>query len=97
MNLIVAVTKDYAIGKDNNLLFHLPTDLAFFKEKTINKIIIMGEKTYYSLPKRPLPKRTTIVLSDNPNFKDENVIIVRNLNQLLDEVKKYENEVLSKR
>ena len=89
MNLIVAVTNDYAIGKGNDLLFHLPTDLAFFKEKTINKVVIMGEKTYFSLPKRPLPKRTTIVLSDNPNFQDENVIIVRNVKELFDEVKKY--------
>ena len=87
MNLIVAVTNDYAIGKGNDLLFHLPTDLAFFKEKTINKVVIMGEKTYFSLPKRPLPKRTTIVLSDNPNFQDENVIIVRNVKELFEEVR----------
>ena len=92
MNLIVAVTNDYAIGKGNDLLFHLPTDLAFFKEKTINKVVIMGERTYFSLPKRPLPKRTTIVLSDNPNFQDENVIIVRNLQQLFEEVKKYNQD-----
>ena len=92
MNLIVAVTKDYAIGKDNDLLFHLPKDLAFFKEKTINKVIIMGERTYYSLPKRPLPKRTTIVLSNNPNFNEEGVIIARSVDELFEEVKKYNPE-----
>lgn len=92
MNLIVAVSNDYAIGKDNKLLFNIPSDLAYFKEKTINKVVIMGEKTYFSLPRRPLPKRITIVLSDNEKFKDDNVIIVRNLQQLFDEVKKYNTD-----
>ncbi len=92
MNLIVVVTKDYAIGKDNALLFHLPKDLAFFKEKTLNKVIIMGEKTYYSLPKRPLPKRTTIVLSNNPNFNEEGVIIARSVDELMEEVSKFNSE-----
>ena len=92
MNLIVAVTKDYAIGKDNNLLFHLPKDLAFFKEKTLNKVIIMGEKTYFSLPKRPLPKRTTIVLSNNPQFNEEGVIIARSVDELMEEVSKFNPE-----
>lgn len=92
MNLIVAVTKDYAIGKDNNLLFHLPKDLAFFKEKTLNKVVIMGEKTYYSLPKRPLPKRTTIVLSNNPEFNEDGVIIARNVDELMEEVSKFNPE-----
>lgn len=89
MNFIVAVTNDYAIGKNNNLLFHLPTDLKYFKQTTINKVVVMGERTYLSLPKRPLPNRINIVLSDNPQFYDENIVIVNNLNQLFDELKKY--------
>lgn len=89
MNFIVAVSKDYAIGKNNDLLFNLPTDMKFFREATLNKVIIMGEKTYLSLPKRPLPKRINIVLSDNEKFYDENIIIVRNLDQLFEEIKKY--------
>ena len=92
MNLIVAVTKDYAIGRNNDLLFHLPKDLAFFKEKTLNKIVIMGERTYYSLPKRPLPKRTTIVLSNNPNFNEEGVIITRSVDELMEVVNKFNPE-----
>ena len=75
MNLIVAVTNNYAIGKNNSLLFHLPTDLKFFKEKTLNKVVVMGRKTYESLPIRPLPKRTTIVLTANKSFKDDRVIV----------------------
>ena len=92
MNFIVAVTNDYAIGKNNDLLFHLPTDLKYFKEKTLNKIVIMGEKTYHSLPKRPLPNRINIVLSDNPQFNDSNIIIVRNLSDLFAELKKFNSD-----
>jgi len=92
MNFIVAVTNDYAIGKNNDLLFHLPTDLKYFKEKTLNKVVIMGEKTYHSLPKRPLPNRINIVLSDNPQFNDSNIIIVRNLSDLLAELKKFNSD-----
>ncbi len=92
MNLIVAVSKDYAIGKDNDLLFSLPTDMKFFKEKTLNNVIVVGERTYKSFPKRPLPKRTNIVLSDDPNFHDENAIVVRNLNELFDTIKSFDKD-----
>lgn len=92
MNFIVAVTQDYAIGKNNDLLFHLPSDLAYFKEQTINKILVMGERTYHSLPKRPLPKRVNIVLSDNPNFNEEGIIIVRSVNELFNILKNYNTE-----
>lgn len=92
MNFIVAVTNDYAVGKNNDLLFHLPTDLKYFKEKTLKKVVVMGENTYYSLPKRPLPNRTTIVLSNNPDFNENGIIIVRNLNELFAELKKYNPE-----
>ena len=92
MNFIVAVSKNYAIGKNNDLLFDLPSDLKYFKEKTINKIVVMGDKTFYSLPVRPLPKRTTIVLSNNPEFNEKGVIIVRSLEELFKEIKKYPKE-----
>ncbi len=89
MNLIVAVSENWGIGKDNNLLFHLPSDLLYFKEKTINKVVIMGDKTYLSLPKRPLPKRTTIVITLDKDFKEDGVTIVHSVPELLQEVKKY--------
>ena len=92
MNLIVAVSLDYAIGKDNKLLFRLPTDMAFFKEKTIGKTVVMGEKTYLSLPKRPLLNRINIVLSDNPNFVADGAIVVHALDDLFKELKKYRSE-----
>lgn len=64
MKAIVAVSENWGIGQDNELLFHIPEDLKFFKEKTIGKVVVMGRKTLESLPGgKPLPKRTTIVLS----------------------------------
>jgi len=92
MNLIVAVSKDYAIGKDNDLLFNLPSDMKFFREKTLNNVIVVGEKTYKSFPKRPLPKRTNIVLSDDPNFNDDSAIVVRSLDELFDKIKSYDKD-----
>lgn len=92
MNLIVAVALDYAIGKNNKLLFRLPTDMAFFKEKTMDKVVVMGEKTYLSLPKRPLLNRINIVLSDNPNFLADGAIVVHTLDDLFKELKKYRSE-----
>ena len=92
MNLIVAVAKDFAIGKDNKLLFNIPKDMAFFKEKTINNVIVMGEKTYLSLPKRPLPKRTNIVLSDNPLFEAEGDVVVHSLDELFSQLKAYNTD-----
>ena len=92
MNLIVAVSLDYAIGKNNKLLFRLPTDMAFFKEKTMGKTVVMGEKTYLSLPKRPLLNRINIVLSDNPNFVADGAIVVHTLDDLFKELKKYRSE-----
>lgn len=92
MNFIVAVSEDYAIGRNNDLLFSLPTDLAYFKEKTLNKVVVMGRKTFDSLPRKPLPKRTNIVLSSSLDLEDENIIIVRTLNELVEHIKFYNSE-----
>lgn len=91
MNFIVAVSADFAIGKDNNLLFSLPKDLAYFKEHTINKVVVMGDRTYFSLPKRPLPKRTTIVMTFDKNFKEDGVTAVHSLEELGKELEKYDS------
>ncbi len=92
MNFIVAVTKNYAIGRKNQLLFHLPADLKYFKEKTTGKVVIMGDKTYLSLPKRPLPNRTNIVLTLDKDFKAEGAIVVFNLKQLFEKIKEFNEE-----
>lgn len=76
MKLIVATEKNWGIGKDNQLLVHLPGDLKYFKERTLGKVVIMGRKTLESLPDaRPLPKRTNIVISRNPDFKPEGCVM----------------------
>ena len=64
ISIIVAVSDDWGIGKDNELLWHISEDLKRFKRLTTGKSIIMGKKTWYSLPKRPLPGRKNIVLTD---------------------------------
>jgi len=65
LSLIVARSKNHAIGKDNKLLWNLPTDMAWFKEKTKGKPIIMGRKTYESIGSKPLPNRMNVVVTSN--------------------------------
>jgi dihydrofolate reductase len=66
LSIIVAIAENYAIGKDNDLLWHIPEDLKRFKRLTTGHTIIMGKNTYLSLPKRPLPNRRSIIISDDP-------------------------------
>jgi dihydrofolate reductase len=66
ISLIVAVSEDWGIGKNNELLWHISEDLKRFKKLTLGKTILMGKNTWESLPKRPLPGRKNIVLTDNP-------------------------------
>jgi dihydrofolate reductase len=66
---VVAVSENNAIGVKNDLPWSIPEDLKFFKEKTLNSVIIMGRKTYESIG-RPLPKRTTIVISKTSKVSD---------------------------
>lgn len=88
VSLIVAVSKNNAIGKDNKLLFHIKEDLAFFKKTTLNKTIIMGRKTFESLP-GVLPSRKHIIVSRNSDYyvENENVEIRDSLIDVLNEYK----------
>ena len=92
MNFIVAVDDNYAIGKDNKLLYHLPSDLKYFKETTLNKVVVMGDKTYFSLPIKPLPKRLNIVVSIDENLKLDNAIVVNNFKQLFEKLNEYDSD-----
>lgn len=65
ISIIVAIADNFAIGKNNDLLFHLPDDLKRFKKITSGKTIVMGRNTLLSLPKWPLPNRRHIVITDN--------------------------------
>ncbi len=66
ISIIVAIAKNFAIGKDNKLLWHISADMKRFKRITEGHQVIMGKLTYESLPVRPLPNRKNIVISDNP-------------------------------
>lgn len=66
ISIIVAVAQNWAIGKDNQLLWHISNDLKRFKKITQGHQVIMGKKTYESLPRVPLPHRTNIVITDDP-------------------------------
>ncbi len=71
MNLIVAMTRKRVIGKDNQLIWHIPEDLKNFKQLTIDNTVIMGRKTYQSILNmlgKPLPDRNNIVLSRSASF-----------------------------
>lgn len=75
LSIIVAIAENRAIGKDNDLLWHLADDLKRFKRITLEHTILMGSNTWLSLPRRPLPKRRHIVLSevDGPDFAGADV------------------------
>ena len=62
--IIVAIAQNFAIGRNNDLLFHLPNDLKRFKKITSGHAVIMGKKTLFSLPNGPLPNRRNIVITD---------------------------------
>ena len=64
ISIIVAIAENYAIGKKGDLLCHMPTDMKHFKDITSGKTVMMVERTFFSLPKHPLPNRRNIVLTD---------------------------------
>ena len=74
LSLIVAIGKNNELGYKNQLLWNLPNDLKYFKEKTQNKVIIMGRKTFESLPKR-LPNRKHIIITRNKNYKKDGILV----------------------
>ncbi len=84
-SLIVAIADNNAIGKDNDLLWHLPNDMKYFKEKTLNHHIITGRKNYISIPEkyRPLVNRTNIVLTRSTDFNEEGCIIKHSLEEAI--------------
>ena len=92
MNLIVAVDKNWGIGCDNELLADIPEDMAFFREKTLGKVVVMGQKTFESLPNGALPKRNNFVLTFDKEFTAENVTICYNLDEFFEFAKEYEND-----
>src|SRR5437016_4645825 len=86
ISLIVAVSENNVIGRNNQLPWHLPIDMKFFKEKTMGHCVIMGRKNYDSIPLkyRPLSGRTNIVVTRNRNLKLPEVIVKHSLEEAID-------------
>ncbi|EKN68347.1 dihydrofolate reductase [Schinkia azotoformans] len=83
ISIVVAMDKNRVIGKNNQLPWHLPADLAFFKKVTMGKAIVMGRKTYESIG-RPLPGRENIILTKNREYQTEGCTIIHSIDDVFD-------------
>ena len=84
LTIIAAASENNALGKDNQLLWHLPEDFKRFKTLTSGHYIIMGRKTFESFPK-PLPNRTHIIITRQPNYQaPEGCIVVSSLEKAME-------------
>ena len=80
MNLIVNADKNWGIGKNNELLVHIPNDMKMFRQMTTGKVVVMGRKTLESFPNGlPLKNRTNIVLTKDKKYKVKDAIIVHRI------------------
>jgi dihydrofolate reductase len=83
ITIIAAAAENNALGKDNDLVWHLPDDFKRFKRLTTGHHIIMGRKTFESFPK-PLPNRTHIVITRNKNYQKEGAVVVHSIETALE-------------
>lgn len=83
LSLIVAMDKNKVIGQDNDMPWHLPDDLKFFKKNTQNKTVIMGRKTFQSIGSKPLPNRRNIVISRNQSFETNGAALYASVEQAI--------------
>jgi len=83
---IAALAENRAIGKDNDLIWNLPDDMKFFKETTLNGVVIMGRKNFESIPHkyRPLPNRTNIVLTRKKDYNADGALVYNSIEEALD-------------
>ena len=93
MNAIVAVDSNWAIGNKGQLLIRIPADQKRFREITTGGVVVLGRKTMDTFPgRKPLPNRTNIILSTNPEYKVDDAIVVHSIEQLIEELKSYPSE-----
>ena len=92
LSIIAAIGREYELGKDNSLLWHLPGDLKFFKETTMGKTIVMGRNTFESLPKR-LPGRKYIVLTSKNRDLGEDIKICHSVDELVASISSLDDEI----
>ena len=86
VSLIVAVSENGVIGKDNDLIWHLPKDMKFFKETTMGHHVIMGRKNFESIPHKysPLPNRTNVVITRQADYTAEGCVVVNSVEAALE-------------
>lgn len=84
ISIIVAAAQNNVIGQQGNMPWRLPTDLKYFKEKTMGKPIIMGRKTWESIGMRPLPKRSNIIISRQKDFSAPGAHVFKSLEEALE-------------
>lgn len=93
MNIIVAVDENWAIGCRGDLLVRIPADHKMFRKETIGKVVVLGRKTMDTFPGGlPLAGRTNIVLTRNPEYQVKDAIVVHSVEELLQELKKYDTK-----
>jgi dihydrofolate reductase len=94
ISIIVAASENNVIGKDNKLIWHLPADMKFFKDKTTGHCVITGRKNYESIPEkfRPLPNRTNIIITRQQDYYAPGAVIASSINEAVDYAKKSNDE-----
>lgn len=93
VSLIVAVAENNVIGKDNDLIWHLPKDMAFFKSTTLNHYIVTGRKNYESIPSkyRPLKDRVNIVVTRQKDYQEKDIVVTNSIESAI-KIAKENNE-----
>ena len=94
INIIVAIANNNAIGKDNDLLWHISEDLKYFKSTTLGCPIIMGRNTWNSLPFNPLPKRENIIISRNKDYKVQGATVIHSVEEAIDYAKQFDKSFI---
>ncbi len=95
MKTIVNVDKNWGIGIGDKLLNHIPADMKFFKEKTTGNVVVMGKTTFLTFPgQKALPNRVNIVLTTDPEWTAENVIVCHSLDELFLQLKRYDTNTV---
>lgn len=94
MKLLVAADRNWAIGKNNKLMWSIPADMKFFRETTQGNVVIMGRKTLESFPQgQPLKNRVNIVITRNPSYKVKDAVVVHSVEEAIEESRKYDGDV----
>lgn len=82
VSIIASVGRNFELGKNNDLIWHFKQDMKFFKETTLGHTVIMGRRTFESLPK-VLPNRLNVVITSDSSYSAENIVVVSSVEQAL--------------